>query len=174
MGAPFTPWTFSITKGRRERVPLGRVWCSVRQYAYHDIANSPNRDGGEPTTSLVFIQKLNSESGRYLAVLFWNHGKKLIVKFRKRYYFGSNQKCNFFVAGSILRDFRIAGYPGGTIHGPWLHAYLSSEAFGCKPIRFRISLNLGWARRGSNIGFTFKKIIQVARSSQAFSSRSSA
>src|ERR1700691_2102345 len=52
-----------MTNGRRERVPLGRVWCAVRQYAYHAILNSPNRDGGGPTTSyLVFFRnQLNCE-----------------------------------------------------------------------------------------------------------------
>src|SRR5580658_6613755 len=47
-----------MTKGRRERVPLGRVWCSVRQYAYHAILNSPNRDGGGPTTSMFCTAEL--------------------------------------------------------------------------------------------------------------------
>src|SRR5271166_5459745 len=36
-GAELTPWIPSNKKGRRARTPLARVWCSVRQYAYHDM-----------------------------------------------------------------------------------------------------------------------------------------
>src|ERR1039458_9264072 len=78
-GAELTPWIPSRTKGRRARTPLARGWCSVRQYAYHDMHSLRIAPGlGHPfrftrrlglrfyLEVLVFCDKMNAKAASNL------------------------------------------------------------------------------------------------------------
>src|SRR6266403_5773887 len=111
-GAPATPWIPSRTKGRRARTPLVRVWCSVRQYAYHAMHSLRIAPGsGHPFRfflSLGLCVSYLEESDCYDEM---NAKAALMNRFYKRL-------CDFatfverFASGISLRRSQIAKQPG--------------------------------------------------------------
>src|SRR6266536_3722658 len=97
-GAPFTPWTPSRTKGFRARTPFGRVWCSVRQYAYHAMRSLRIAPG--PGAPFRFCSKLRA----YLFSV-WKNGVSRRDE-RDIYYVHMNSKWGADNLQLLLREKR--------------------------------------------------------------------
>src|ERR1019366_566383 len=83
-GAELTPWIPSRRKGRRARTPLARVWCSVRQYAYHDMHSLRIAPGLGHPFRFSFKARAAFLPGRFGFV-----GMDAKCRVQSSYYFGS-------------------------------------------------------------------------------------